>query len=231
MLENLEFGNHWLVYLGPLSVHMDTLLMAWMAMLILVVLSFFITRKLTRVPDKLQAFSEMVMEFVEGIAVGQMGKEGYKHVAIIASLFLFILVSNIEGQLPWRLIHLKTGELASPTNDINVTAALALVVSIYYFGAGISKFGLNYFKHYLQPLWFMAPFNLLEDFTRPLSLSVRLFANILAGEVILLVIITFVPLIMPMPMMLFELFVAGIQAFIFAVLAASYIAGAISEHH
>ncbi|MFH0702368.1 MAG: F0F1 ATP synthase subunit A [bacterium] len=226
-----ELGQHWIVNLGASQVHMDTLLMAWASMIVLIFLALAITRNLNRLPNKLQTSAEMVIEFIKDITVGQMGKEGYKHINLIGSLFLFIVVANLIGQLPWRLYHLKQGELASPTNDINVTAALALIVSVYYFGAGISKYGLSYFKHYLKPFWFMAPFNLLEDFTRPLSLSLRLFANIFAGEVIVLIIISFVPLILPLPIMIFELFIAFIQAFIFAVLAASYVAYAVSEHN
>lgn len=228
-----EFGQHWLIKLGTLEVHMDTLIMAWLAMTIIFIFALIVTRKLTRVPGKTQTFAEMVMEFLEGIATGQMGKEGVKHVALIGSLFLFIFVSNLLGQLPTRLIHLPVHgvELASPTNDINVTVALALIVSVYYIGAGLVKKGWHYFGHYLQPIWFMAPFNLLEDFTRPLSLSVRLFANILAGEIIVMILIGLLPIFLPIPIMLFELFVAFIQAFIFAVLAASYIAATTSDEH
>lgn len=244
----LEFGQHLLGHfrVGPYDLHLgshlyhldkvfsfhwDTLITAWAAMLVLFVLAFLATRKLNKIPSKCQAFAEMIMEFTEDIAVGQMGKEGYKHVGIVASLFLFILACNLIGELPLKLIHLRAGDLASPTNDINVTGTLAIIVSLYYLGAGFGKFGLGYFKHYLQPLWFMAPFNLLEDFTRPFSLAVRLFANILAGEIIIMVLISLLPLILPIPVMLFELFVAAIQAFIFAVLAASYIAASTSDSH
>jgi len=230
-LEQLKFGEHWVTNLGPLQVHMDTLITSWLAIALVIIASLLITRNLNRIPTKLQTSAEMVMEFIEGIAGDQIGKEGYKHVPIIGSLFLFILTANLVGQLPWRLYHLEQGELASPTNDLNLTVALALIVSVYYFGAGIAKKGLGYFKHYLQPMWFMAPFNLLEDFTRPFSLAIRLFANILAGEIIILVLIGLLPLFLPIPIMLFELFVAFIQAFIFAVLAASYIAVAVSEEH
>jgi F-type H+-transporting ATPase subunit a len=229
--QEIEFGHHWIVYIGSLKVHMDTLIMAWLSMVLVIVFSLVVTGNLSRRPGILQTFAELVMEFIESIPIGQMGKEGYKHIPLIGSLFLFILTANLVGQLPWKLYHLKTGELASPTNDINVTAALALIVSVYYFGAGIAKKGFGYFKHYFQPMWFMAPFNLLEDFTRPLSLSVRLFANILAGEIIVMVLIGILPLFLPIPIMLFELFVAFIQAFIFAVLAASYVAHSVNEEH
>ncbi len=230
-MQAIEFGKHWIEHIGPLQVHFDTLITAWTAMALLIIFSVIATRKLSIIPSKLQVFSEMAMDFVEGIAKGQIGKDGQKHVPLIASLFLFILISNLLGQLPWKLIHLKEGEFASPTNDLNVTVALALIVSVYYISAGIFKKGLKHFKHYLEPVWFIAPLNVLEDFTRPLSLSIRLFANILAGEVIIMVLLSFVPLVLPVPMMLFELFVAFIQAFVFAVLAASYISAVTSEHH
>ena len=103
------------------------------------------------------------------------------------SIFLFIILGNMAGQLPWKLIHLPEGEFASPTNDINVTAALAVTVLIYYIVQGIIEKGPSYFKHYFKPMLFMTPFNILEDFTRPLTLAVRLFANILAGEILIMV--------------------------------------------
>ena len=108
--------------------------------------------------------------------------------------------------------------------------ALALIVSVYYFGAGIMKKGLGYFKHYLQPFWFLLPINMLEDLTRPLTLALRLFGNILAGEVIVLIALSFVPLLLPIPIMLFELFVAFLQAFIFTILSASYIGAVTADH-
>lgn len=245
----LEFGKHWVANLSPylqnlapyleplkpfksfLNINVDTLLTAWTVMIGLVVLGFLITRSLTRVPDGLQALAEMIIDFIEGLTRDQIGKESHRFVPLIGSLFLFILFSNLLGQLPLRLYHLKHGELASPTNDINVTAALAIIVSITYLGAGIAKKGFSYFKHYFEPIPVMAPLILMEDFTRPLSLAVRLFANILAGEIIIMVLIGLFPVGLDIPMMLFELFVAFIQAFIFSVLAASYIGGALSEDH
>jgi len=230
-LHEIKVGVHWIEHIGPLQVHMDTLLTAWFAMAGIIAIAFAVTRKLDIIPDGIQSFCEMVMEFLEGLVKGEMGQEGLKHVPIISSLFLFILFANLEGQLPWRLYHLESGEFASPTNDINTTLGLALVVSIYYIGAGILAKGFGYFKHYFKPLWFMFPFNLLEDFTRPLSLSLRLFGNILAGELIVLILITLIPVFAPVPMMLFELFVAFIQAYIFSALATSYIGAATAKDH
>jgi F-type H+-transporting ATPase subunit a len=211
---------------------MDTILTAWLGMAIVIVLAFLATRHLTRIPNLFQSFAEIVVDFVESLTVGQVGPEGRGHVVLVGSLFLFVLASNLIGQLPWKLYHLKQGEFASPTNDINVTAALAVIVLRHYIGAGIHKRGLvGYLKHYFQPVWFMAPINLLEDVTRPFSLALRLFANILAGEIIIMVLIALLPIGLPIPVMLFELFVAFIQAFIFAILSASYIGAATSDSH
>ncbi len=226
----IKVGEHWIVNLGQFSINMDTVLTAWIAMIVLILLAFIVTRKLNIIPNTFQILAEEIMEFIEGIVKSYMGKEGLKHVPLIASLFLFILFANLEGQFPWKLLPLP-GEPASPTNDINTTLALALIVSVYYIGAGLLEKGFGYFKHYLQPMWFLFPFNILEDFTRPLSLSLRLFGNILAGELIIVILISLVPIFAPVPMMLFELFVAFLQAYIFAVLATNYIAAATSKEH
>lgn len=228
----IHFGEHWIAHIGNLTVHMDTIITAWLGMAVVIILAFLSTRNLSRVPNLFQSFAESIVDFVENLTVGQVGTEGRGHVMLVGSLFLFVLASNLIGQLPWKLYHLKQGEFASPTNDINVTAALAVIVLIYYIGAGIYKKGLvNYLKHYFQPVWFMAPINLLEDVTRPFSLALRLFANILAGEIIVMVLIALLPIGLPIPVMLFELFVAFIQAFIFAILSASYIGAATSDSH
>ncbi len=241
----INIGGHWVeeipVPLGQFNtVHMDTLITAWLAMAICIVTALLITKNLNRIPSKVQVVAEALMKFLDNISVSQMGKEGIKHTPLIGSLFLFILAGNLIVNLPLNMIHLKDGEFASPTNDLNTTVALALLVSIYYFGAGIWKKGFSYFKHYFKPFPLLAPLNFLEDITRPLSLSVRLFGNILAGEVVIGVLIVFLFLfkfLIPITsvfiiiMVLFELFVAVIQAFIFSVLAASYVAAATSEDH
>lgn len=229
-MHEIKVGEHWIEHWGSLQINMDTVLTAWVAMLFVLALTFILTRKLSVIPGSLQTFGELLMGFLEGICKNEMGQRGLKHVPVVASLFLFILFSNLEGQLPWKLLMLP-GEPASPTNDINTTLGLAVVVSVYYIGAGLFEKGFGYFGHYFQPMWFMFPFNLLEDFTRPLSLSLRLFGNILAGELIILILISLLPIFVPVPMMLFEIFIAFIQAYIFAVLAASYISVATSKEH
>jgi F-type H+-transporting ATPase subunit a len=141
---------------------------------------------------------------------------------------LFIFGCNWAGALiPWKVLSLPEGELAAPTNDINTTVALALLVSLTYFYAGISKKGLGYFGRYLQPTPILLPINILEDFTKPLSLSFRLFGNTLADELTISVITLLVPLFIPLPIMGLGIFASSVQALIFSTLAAAYIAEAI----
>ena len=225
---HIEFGEHWHASLFGMTVNMDTVLTAWLAMLIVLVISGIVSLGLKRTPGKFQSFAEMVYGALESIPVSQIGAEGKSFTPVIGSLFLFILTCNLVGQLPWKLLHLPEGEFASPTNDINLTAALAILAVIYYICSGLKKKGFGYIKEYLSP---MGLIEILDLVTRPLSLSLRLFANILAGEIIIMVMIGLLAAFLPIPMMLFEVFVAFIQAFIFAILTASYVAGAIRKEH
>lgn len=226
----IEAGQHLTGTMFGMSVHLDTLFTMWTAMALLVVSGFLITRKLSVVPGKTQSAAEALMGFFTGLTVN-MGKDGIKHVPFLASLFLFILIANLSGQLPWRLWHLKTGELASPTNDINMTAAMAILVLIYYTGAGLLKKGPKYFLHYFKPLPLLAPLNLLEDIARPFSLALRLFGNILAGEVMITVFLSFFAFILPLPFMFFEVFVAFVQALVFTLLTSAYLSIALADNH
>merc|ERR1711865_846624 len=169
---------------------------------------------------------ETVLDFVIGIAKDQLGESFYKEwLPFISTLFLFIFGCNWAGALvPWKLIQLPEGEFAAPTNDINTTVALALLVSVFYFYAGLRKKGLGYFKRYLEPTVILLPINILEDFTKPLSLSFRLFGNILADELTVSVLTLLVPLIVPLPIMVLGVFASAVQALIFSTLAAAYIA-------
>jgi F-type H+-transporting ATPase subunit a len=159
----------------------------------------------------------------------QLGESFYRPwVPYISTLFLFIFGCNWAGAIiPWKLVLLPEGELAAPTNDINTTVALALLTSFMYFYAGLTKKGLGYFKRYIQPTPILLPINILEDFTKPLSLSFRLFGNVLADELTISVLVLLVPLIIPLPIMALGIFAGSVQALIFSTLAAAYIGEAL----
>lgn len=225
-------SEHLVAHIGQAAVNVDTIVTMWIAMGAIIAFAFISTRKLSIVPNKLQAFCESIMEFFYGMTDSMIGREGAKHIPLVASLFLFILVANLMGQLPWRLYHLKEGELASPTNDINLTAAMAILVLVYYLYVGIKKKGLRYFFHgFSFDKIVLTLVELLEMITRPLSLALRLFANILAGEILVVAGLGMFAYILPVPIMLFELLVAFIQAFVFMMLTMAYISSSISEEH
>ncbi len=119
----------------------------------------------------------------------------------------------------------------SAISRILATIALALLVSLAYFYAGLSRKGFRYFEYYVEPTPIMLPFKIVEDFTKPLSLSFRLFGNILADELVVAVLAFLVPLVVPLPAMFLGLFTSAIQALIFATLAAYYIGEAVHEEH
>jgi len=232
-LSSVEVGKHFYWNLAGFEVHGQVLITSWIVIAILITISFLGTRKLDTIPTGGQNFVEYVLEFIRDLTRTQIGEEEYRAwVPFVGTLFLFIFVSNWSGALlPFRLIELPNGELAAPTNDINTTVALALLTSVAYFYAGLTKKGLSYFGKYVQPTPVLLPINILEDFTKPLSLSFRLFGNILADELVVAVLISLVPLVVPIPMMLLGLFTSGIQALIFATLAGAYIGESLEGHH
>lgn len=231
-LAELEVGKHFYWYLGGLRVHGQVFLTSWFVIGLLLIASVLATRNIQRVPQGMQNVMEYALEFVRSIAKNQIGEKEYRPwVPFIGTLFLFIFVSNWSGALlPWRLIELPEGELAAPTSDINTTVALALLTSLAYFYAGFSKKGLKYFKKYIEPTPVLLPIAILEDFTKPLSLSFRLFGNILADELVVAVLVLLVPLFVPIPVMLLGLFTSAIQALVFSTLAGAYVHEALEGH-
>ena len=232
LLAELEVGQHWYWHVGGLKVHGQVFLTTWFVAAVLILVSVLATSKVERIPSGLQNLMEFALEFIRDLAKDQIGEKEYRPwVPFVGTLFLFIFVSNWSGALmPWKLIHIPASELAAPTNDINTTVALALLTSLAYFYAGFKERGLGYFAKYIEPTPILLPINILEDFTKPLSLSFRLFGNILADELVVAVLVLLVPLFVPLPVMLLGLFTSAIQALIFATLAAAYIGEAIEGH-
>lgn len=227
--------EHWVYTLNlaghAIKLNMDTLITMWFTMALLIIVAFITTRKTSIVPTKMQAAAEGIINYFAGITKASMGEdESRKHLPLVLTLFMFILTANLAGQLPWHLIHLKTGELAAPTNDINLTAAMAIVVSIYYIYYGVKKKGFHFFVHGFSIDGIIITLvDTLELFVRPFSLALRLFANIFAGEVLVFTIVGMFAYFAPLPFMLFELFVALIQALVFTLLSTTYISMAIKE--
>jgi len=229
LLADAEVGKHFYWNILGFLVHGQVLVVLWFVFALLILFSFLGTQNTNRIPNGWQNFMEAVLDFVIGIAKDQLGESFYKEwLPFISTLFLFIFGCNWAGALvPWKLIQLPEGEFAAPTNDINVTVALALLTSVAYFYAGLSKKGIGYFKVYIEPIPVLLPLKILEDFTKPLSLSFRLFGNVLADELTISVLTSLVPLVIPLPIMMLGLFAGSVQALIFSTLAAAYIAEAL----
>ncbi|MEZ0372930.1 MAG: F0F1 ATP synthase subunit A [Candidatus Sericytochromatia bacterium] len=225
---------------GFMSVHLNTLIMTWIVMAVLITMAVVATRKLSKKPDTKQIFFESLVDLPHFVVKSQIAHNTARYVPFIGSLFLFILVSDWLGLIPWRVLELfgtpEGFELASPTNDLNTNGALAMTALASYWFFGISKKGLSHFKHYFSPMWFLFPLNMMEDVSRPLSLSFRLFGNILGGEIVIGILLFLtsawvVTSVVVLPMFALEVLVGFIQAFIFSMLTASYIGGMVAEHH
>lgn len=226
LLSKIEVGSHFYINIGSnIHFHGETILVSSIVLISLTLFLFLGNKKVNVIPNNLQNFFEVIYELIKSIALTQMGPSYYKlFLPFVATIFLFILGSNWIGALiPWKLVEIPVGELAAPTNDINTTACLAILTSITYFFAGFKIKGLGYFKRYIKPSVFLLPINIIEDFTKPLSLNFRLFGNIVADELTVSVLCSLVPILIPVPIMVLGLFASSIQALIFATLASAYI--------
>jgi F-type H+-transporting ATPase subunit a len=226
LLSKIEVGSHlYINFPNDMHLHGETVIVSSLVVTALILFLVLGTSNLKKVPDTLQNITEVVYDLVKSIALTQMGPSYYKQfLPFVATIFLFVLGSNLAGALiPWKLIEISSGEFAAPTNDINTTAALAILTSIAYFSAGLKIKGIGYFARYIKPAPFFLPINIVEDFTKPLSLNFRLFGNVVADELTVTVICSLVPLIIPLPIMMLGLFASSLQALIFATLAAAYI--------
>ena len=155
-----------------------------------------------------------------------MGPEGRPFFPLIATLGLYILTSNLLGLIPG---------FESPTSNLNTTASMALVVFVTTHVVGIRMHGLKYVKHFLGPIWWLAPLmlvlELISHFARIISLSVRLFGNIMGEDKVLAVVVLLVPFLVPLPVFVLMIFTSFIQTIVFMLLAMMYIAGAMAEAH
>jgi F-type H+-transporting ATPase subunit a len=224
LMSSIEVGVHWYWEVFGLVVHGQVF--AVTDIVIVAIITVFCRRK--GLGCKTELFAEGAYEYLSDIVKAQVGPAEYRlWLPFVGTLFLFVFAANWWGVLvPWKLIRLPVGELAAPTNDINVTVALALMTSFSYFGAGIKKKGGRFFMRYVMPSPVFLPITLLEDFAKPLSLSFRLFGNVLADEILVSVLCMLVPLFVPLAVMCLGALAGAVQALVFALLSAAYVAEA-----
>nr|BBC77549.1 ATP synthase CF0 A chain subunit IV [Nitzschia sp. PL1-4] len=229
LLTKIEIGTHLYWKFAGYLIHGQVFIVSWFVLFNLMIISTFLIFNLKNIPSNFQILLEINLKFIKNILKNYLG-ENYNigWISFIGTFFLFILDSNWSGSLiPWKLIKLSKGELSAPTSNLNTTSMLALVVSFSYFYIGILKKRLKFFNHYVKPFMLFLPFNIIEDITKPLSLSFRLFGNVIADELTISVLTSLIPLFIPLPIMLLGIFTGFIQALIFVTLATSYISEAV----
>jgi F-type H+-transporting ATPase subunit a len=226
---------HWLVHLVGLSFPEDQMLvtqtvsMVLVVMILLITLSLIIRRQLSvDNPGNLQQVFEVLFEAVRGLMQDMIGSNSRRYFPFLASLGLFILAGNWLGNIPGFI---------SPTANINCTAALGISSFVFYNYHGVRHQGvLKYLKHFAGPVIFIAPLlfiiEIVSHLARPFSLSVRLFGNIFAEELIVNTLNqALFPFLVSIPVMFLALLLSSIQAFLFILLSMVYIGGAVEDSH
>jgi F-type H+-transporting ATPase subunit a len=224
--------------LAPLGFHFEgyEVIPNYLVMTLLIVIAITITCFIMRSrlsvehPSKFQILLEDGVMSVVNLLEEWIGPEGRNYLPLIATLGLFILLGNYAGLVPG---------LMAPTSNINVTLGCAITTWVFYHVQGIRKQGiLNYLKHFAvppgAPVW-MAPLMLvieaISHSSRLLSLSLRLFGNIFGEELVIVILGSIIPFIVPLPMMFLGLITGGLQAFIFVLLSTIYLQAAVAVEH
>src|SRR5438552_6405191 len=209
----------------PAHVVMETFVL----LVLIIFFGFLRTRMSVERPGHLQQAFELFVEFLNEQLESNIGHEGHKYLNIVGTFAIFIVFSNLLGLIPG---------LAAPTGNVNVPAGCAVMVFLYYQFQGLRKQGVvNYVKHFMGPVWWLAPLmmpiELISHFARPATLTIRLFANIMAEELVIAIFFTLIPLLVPLPFMAFAIFGGLLQAFIFCTLTMVYLGGVVAteEHH
>ena len=196
-------------------------------MLIVAALVFAATRRVQEIPYGIQNLVEMIVEWLEKLMDANLGVEGRRMATpFILTLFLYIFVGNELGLMPSLGVH-----LSSPTNDINVALGLSITVAVATYIIGIIQQGPSYFKHLVTPFALMLPLNIIEELAKPLTMALRLFGNILAGEILLAVLYMLVPWVVPNLWIGFSLVIGFLQAFIFTMLTVIALAPIFKQVH
>ncbi len=202
----------------------STIAFTWLVIFLLTFGSWLVTRRLSS-EGELSRWQNLLEVLVNGIKVQireVSRQEPGPYLPFVGTLFIFIAAANVLAIVPGYV---------PPTGSLSTTAALAICVFIAVPVFGIASQGvLNYLKQYLQPTFFMLPFNLIGELSRTLALAVRLYGNMMSGTIIVAILLTITPLVFPVIMQALGLLTGLIQAYIFAILAMVYIASASKAH-
>jgi len=222
----LQFFRELLAPLHISTAGADAIAYTWLIIITLALLSVLATKALTAVPGGLQNFMEVVVGGIENMIVETMGEHGRPFFPLIATLAIFVLVSNLIGLVPGFF---------PPTANINTTAACAVVVFVVTHVVGVKEHGVKYIKHFMGPILWLAPMmifiEVIGHISRVISLTLRLFGNMNGHELVLMIFFGLAPFLVPLPMMMMGVLVSFIQAFVFMLLAMIYIQGSLEHAH
>jgi F-type H+-transporting ATPase subunit a len=201
-----------------IAFNLEVIVMTWIVFFVLIVFGFVTTRKRDVLPKPMQVLGELIISQLYELTEDALGREKSKTYApLISALFMFLLLSNWIGIVP----HLE-----EPTKDLNTPLSLGIMGFVLAHFAGIKTKGFKeYSKEYFQPIFFMMPLNLIGELAKVVSISFRLFGNIMGGSIIILVVshLTYSIVLPPLLNAFFGLFVGAIQAFVFTMLTLVYI--------
>jgi F-type H+-transporting ATPase subunit a len=206
--------------LGPVTIGLS-IITTWGIMLVITLIAWLSTRHLDMIPSSLQSTAEGIVAAIDEAIIVVAPEHGRQILPFIASLWLFLVIANLVGLIPG---------LHSPTRDLSVTSALAVLVffSVHWFG--IKTQGLkSYLHHYLTPSLILLPFHIISEFTRTLALAIRLFGNMMSLEMAAMLILLVAGFLAPIPILMLHIIEALVQAYIFGMLALIYLAGAIQS--
>lgn len=216
-----EIGVRKLAHFAGLTFNLDTLMMTWLTMAIVIIIAVLATRRIRLIPSGWQNLLEIAITYLFEQVESTIGPKGKKLAPFIITLFLFLLISNWLGLIPG---------FTSPTNDLNTTLGLALlVVGMVHVLGMINRGPVKYLKHFFEPYIPFVFINAIEELAKPITLAFRLFGNIFAGEVLLIILGMLVPYLVPTGWLAFSVFVGIIQAFIFTMLSISYLSAALKD--
>lgn len=202
--------------IGPVHIS-KTVITTWLIMVILIIICYISKRKLSLKPSLFQEVLEAIFEATEKTIKDVLPIDPWMVIPFLGTLWIFIGFSNLSGLIPG---------LTTPTADLNTTFAFAVISYSMTHVFGIATQGIKgYLLHYKEPSWILLPFHLMAEFTRTIALAVRLFGNMLSGEMIALILLGIAGFLVPIPFALLHIVIGLIQAYIFGVLALVFIAG------
>ena len=217
-----EIGAHKIWEVAGMQFHADTLTMTWLTMIAVLVVVIGCTRSISVIPSGAQNFVEMLIEPILTQIDSSIGKKGQRVIPVVVTIFLFVLFSNMLGLLP---------AMTSPTADINTTLGWALMIIALVHIYGLADKGLKYLAHFFQPNPFFVLLHIMDNVSRPLTMSFRLFGNIIAHEILIMVFLMLVPFVVPSGILFLGVFIGLIQAAIFTILSITYLAEGLGDDH